>query len=157
MEGEWTGRALVSPDLELVPEPWLAYRGAFELPIAGVAVATRHHFVDADARRLLVVQFERTTTRYTFDLPDPIELGGALWGRWAFELHLAEETGPEMTATIAFLGVALPDGHAVARFARTTDAERQHEIIVFFHDCEGPLDGVLERALGAFELRQPAA
>jgi hypothetical protein len=157
MEGEWTGRALVSPELELVPSPWLSYRGAFELPIAGVAVATRHHFVDAETRRLLVVQFETTTTRYTFDLADPFELGGAVWGRWAFELRLDEETGPELPATLAFLGIALRDGHAVARFARTTDAERRHEIIVFFHDCTGPLDGVLERALEAFELVQPAA
>jgi hypothetical protein len=169
MEGHFDHGILVAN----LPEPFrlrpgveFAYRGACKVAIEGVAIATRHHFsVGANGvQRLIVVQFERFVSAdgsYTFALPDPIELGNALYGRWAFELRVDDERkerpGKEMDATAAHferLGIALPNRHAVARFARAIGSERRHEVIVFVHECgpDAALEGILDRALGAFSL-----
>src|SRR5262245_27654772 len=155
------------PRLRLRPSAEFAYRGAFDLPIKGVALATRHHFAeehDGIVARLVVVQFEHWTTAegaYSFPMPDPIELGGEVYGRWAFELSVEAERmdrpGLEMATTadhLEQLGLKLADRHAVARFARIVGPEHRHEVIVFFHDCApaAVVDGVLDRALTAFSL-----
>ena len=170
MHGRIEDGVLVSdelPRLRLRPDSAFAYRGAFDLPIKGVALATRHHFAeerDATIVRLIVVQFEHWTTAngaYSFDLPDPIELAGATYGRWAFELSVsaerADRPGLEMATTadhLEQLRLAVPDRHVIGRFARIVGPEQRHEVIVFFHECEpgATVDGVLERALSAFSL-----
>jgi hypothetical protein len=172
MHGRIEDGALVSdelPPLRLRPGPGFEYRGSCELEIAGIALAARHHFLDERSSRLLVVQLEHFTApdrAYSFELRDPVELGGELYARLAFELLLAEEIaenpGREVETTVAHLeqeGVRLPDRHAVARFARICGPEQRHEIIVFVHEhAEGAtLDGILDRALTAFRLEPLAS
>ena len=155
------------PQLRLRPSKEFAYRGAVDLPIKGVALATRHHFAEqrnGTVVRLIVVQFEHWTTpdgAYSFALPDPIELRGAVYGRWAFELTVSAERADrpelEMATTADYLerlNLALPDHHVVARFARIVGADQRHEVIVFFHECglETVVDGILDRALTTFSL-----
>jgi hypothetical protein len=168
MEGRVENGELVAADVRLQAAAALVYVGAFELPLAGIALATRHHFAQSErgvVRRLLVVQLEHFTAEigsYSYALPDPVELGGDLYGRWQFELSVAaerrENPGKEMPATAEFLarkGLELPDSHAVARFARIIGTDRRREVIVFFHECgDGArLDGIDERARRAFSLR----
>jgi hypothetical protein len=110
------------------------------------------------------VQLEHFTApdlTYSFELPDPVELSGELYGRLAFELRTAEEIaerpGREVEATVAHLereGVRLPDRHAVARFARICGPEQRHEIIVFVHEygAGATLAGILDRASTAFQV-----
>jgi hypothetical protein len=110
------------------------------------------------------VQLEHFTApdlTYSFELSDPVELGGEPYGRLAFELRTAEEIaenpGREVETTAAHLeqeGVRLPDRHAVARFARICGPEQRHEIIVFVHEYgdAATLDGLLDRALTAFRV-----
>ncbi len=170
VHGRVENGALVSdelPQMRLHPKAAFEYRGAFDLPIKGVALATRHHFVeerDEVVSRLIVVQFEHWTTTdgaYSFPLPDAFELGGAVYGRWAFELRVdverADRPGLEMATTADHLeqqGLTLPDRHVIARFARIVGPEQRHEVIVFFHECgpEAAVDGILDRALTAFSL-----
>jgi hypothetical protein len=170
VHGHVADGALVSDHPEpfrLRPAAGFEYRGAFDLAIEDAVLATRHHFVeggDEAPARLVVVQFEHFVSSdgsYVFALPDPVELAGALYGRWAFELRVDEERarypGKEMDATVQHLerlGIAVPNRHPVARFARAVGLERRHEVIVFVHECRSgaPVEGVLERALGAFSL-----
>jgi hypothetical protein len=170
VQGRFESGALVSeelPQLRLRPSPKFAYRGAFDLPIKGVALATRHHFAeerDGTIARLIVVQFEHWTTAdraYSFDLPEPIVLAGTVYGRWAFELSVnaerADHPGLEMATSadhLEQLNLTLPDRHAVARFARIVGPERRHEVIVFFHECgpDASVEDIHERALTAFSL-----
>jgi hypothetical protein len=167
MEGRLERGTLVADSLRLRPKAGFAYVGAFELPLAGLALATRHHFVESTGgavSRLLVVQLEHWTAEtgsYSYELPDPVELGGESYGRWQFELSVAaerrENPGREMERTADFLaaaGLVLPDRHAVARFARIVGPERRREILVFFHECgdDARTEGILERAQGAFTL-----
>jgi hypothetical protein len=172
MHGRIEGGALASddlPPLRLRPAPGFEYRGSCELEIAGVALAARHHFLDEGSSRLLVVQLEHFTApdrSYSFEMLDPVELGGDPYTRLALELRVAQEIaenpGREMETTMAHLesqGVRLPDRHAVARFARVCGPEQRHEIIVFVHEYgEGAtLDGILDRALTAFRLEALAS
>jgi hypothetical protein len=115
------------------------------------------------------VQLEHFTVpdrAYSFELQDPIELGGELYARMAFKLQVADEIaenpGREVETSVACLeqeGVHLPNHHAVARFARICGAEQRHEIIVFVHEYAAGaiLDGILDRALTAFRLEPLAA
>jgi hypothetical protein len=172
MHGRIEDGALVSddlPPLRLRPAPGFEYRGSCELDIAGVALAARHHFLDVESSRLLIVQLEHYTApdrAYSFELEDPVELGGERYGRMAFELDVAEEIeenpGRETETTAAHLeqeGVRLPNRQAVARFARICGPERRHEIIIFVHEyAEGAtLDGILDRALTTFRLEPLAS
>jgi hypothetical protein len=167
MHGRIEDGALVSddlPSLRLRPARGFEHRGSCELDIAGVALAARHHFLDERSSRLLVVQLEHFTVpdrTYSFELRDPVELGGDLYTGLAFELRvsqeIAENPGREVETTVAHLeqqGVRLPDRHAVARFARICGPEQRHEIIVFVHEYgdEATPDGILDRALTAFRL-----
>jgi hypothetical protein len=60
-----------------------------------------------------------------------------------------------MTHTEAFLesrGLLLPDDHAVARYARIVGNDRRRELLIFYHECDGVVEGVLSRAEQAFTL-----
>jgi hypothetical protein len=113
MHGRIEGGALASddlPPLRLRPAPGFEYRGSCELEIAGVALAARHHFLDEGSSRLLVVQLEHFTApdrSYSFEMPDPVELGGDPYTRLALELRVAQEIaenpGREMETTMAHL------------------------------------------------------
>ena len=60
-----------------------------------------------------------------------------------------------MARTKAFVqghGLALPDRHAVARFARVVGEDRRSELLIFYHEVDGTEDGILERAERAFDV-----
>jgi hypothetical protein len=167
VEGAFEGGTLVADSLRLRPAPSFEYVGAFELPIAGIALATRHHFAetaDGVVGRLLIVQLEHLTAdtgTYRYELPDPVELGGEIYGRWQFEMSVEaerrENPGRETDHTADFLaaaGLVVPDRQVVARYARIAGPDGTREVLVFLHECgdEARLEGILERAPGAFEL-----
>ena len=82
MHGRVEDGALELPSLRLRPAPGFEYRGSCELEIAGIALAARHHFLDGGSSRLRVVQLEHFTApdrTYSFELRDPVELGGELY------------------------------------------------------------------------------
>ena len=143
----WADGVLAStdaPPIHLAVEPTLTYLGVTELEIAGIALAERHHWVDARdgrLRRLLVAQFEHflpsSTERYQYRLPDPVTLAGVTFGRWTFGYRLADASAPETADTIAFLAtrdLALEEEQLMARYATIVDEEARHELLLFFHE-----------------------
>jgi hypothetical protein len=148
--------------------PELRYLGSVAFELARLAAVERHVFAlgEPDIRRMVVVQFEgflpNVTDQYRYALRDPQVLGGDTYGRMANELSLREELAEsphaEMAHTDAFLqskGLRLGDRQAVARYARIVGEDRRKEILIFFHEIGGSVDGVLERAANAFQLWSP--
>ena len=154
------------PPLRMRVAPELRYLGSFKFELKQIAEVERHVFVeteDALVRRMLVLQFEgflaHTDNVYRFALTDPRELGGETYGRLAGPLSVREELvewpDAEIAHTVTFLasnGLVLPDQHAVARFARIVGADRRRELLIFYHECPGAVDGILARAEQAFTL-----
>jgi hypothetical protein len=113
--------------------------------------------------RMLVLHFESflpgVADLYRYALVDPRALGGATYGRSAGALSVRDERADspegEMARTAAFVeghGLALPDRHAVARYARIVGDDRRSELLIFYHEVDGSVDGILERAERAFEV-----
>lgn len=122
----------------------LSHLGHTELEIAGLAIAERHHFVQAReglVRRMLVVQLERflpsNHETYRYVLPDPVEMGGASWGRWVYCYSLARAEAPEDGDTVRLLRrheLALEDEQIMARYARIVGDDARREILIFYHE-----------------------
>lgn len=143
----WADGVLTSTDapaIRMAVDPALTYLGATELEIAGIALAERHHWVDARdgrLRRLLVAQFEHflptAHERYQYRLPDPVTLGGLTFGRWTFGYRLPDARAPETADTLAFLAthdLVLEEEQVMARYATILGDESRHELLVFFHE-----------------------
>jgi hypothetical protein len=132
------------PPLRAEIDPRLEYLGATELVIKGVALAERHHWVEARGgavQRLLVMQFEgwlpSNEEHYDYPLPDPVEIGGETYGRWTFGYRVSESSSPETADTVRFLaerGLALADEQLMARYARIVGDDRRRELLVFHHE-----------------------
>lgn len=122
----------------------LSHLGHTELEIAGLALAERHHFVQAREgrpRRMLVVQLERflpsNDETYRYLLANPVEMGGATWGRWVYCYSLAATEAPEDGDTARFLrrhGLELEDEQIMARYARIVGDDARREVLVFYHE-----------------------
>lgn len=154
------------PPLRMQVAPELRYLGSFLFDLKTIARVERHIFVETEnalVRRMLVLQFEgflpHVDDVYRYALTDPRELGGETYGRRASLLSVIEERAgspdAEMTHTAIFLeakGLVLPDRHAVARFARIVGEDRRRELLIFYHECDGAVDGILGRAEQAFTL-----
>lgn len=154
------------PPLRMRVVPELRYLGSFLFDLKQVARVERHVFVETEnalVRRMLVLQFEgflpNVDEMYRYALTDPRELGGATYGRRTGELSVSQERAEspdgEMTHTVIFLesqGLVLPDHQAVARFARILGQDRRRELLIFYHECDGAVDGILGRAEQAFTL-----
>ena len=163
-DGVFTSDDLPPLRMRVVPE--LRYLGSFLFDLRQIARVERHVFVETEralVRRMLVLQFEgflpNVDDVYRHALSDPRELGGETYGRRASLLRVSDERAEspdgEMTHTAAFLqskGLALPDQHAVARFARIVGEGRRRELLIFYHECDGAVDGILTRAEQAFTL-----
>ena len=143
----WAGGILTStdaPPIRMAVDPTLPYLGATELEISGIALAERHHWVDARdgrLRRLLVAQFEHflptSDERYQYRLPDPVTLAGITFGRWTFGYRLADAGAPETADTVAFLAahdLVLEEEQLMARYATILGEQSRHELLVFFHE-----------------------
>ena len=153
----WADGVLTSsdaPPIRMAVDPTLAYLGATELEIAGIALAERHHWVqarDGRVRRLLVAQFERflpsADERYQYRLPDPVTLAGITFGRWTFGYRLADAGAPETTDTLAFLathGLVLEEEQLMARYATILGEDARRELLLFFHEPVRRLGHALE-------------
>ncbi|MDQ2950763.1 MAG: hypothetical protein M3R54_00705 [Chloroflexota bacterium] len=163
-DGVFTSDELPPLRMRVVPE--LRYLGSFLFDLKGIARVERHIFVETErvlVRRMLVLQFEgflpHVDDVYRYGLADPRELGGETYGRQASLLSVsaerAESPDAEITHTVIFLeskGLVLPDRHAVARFARIFGERRRRELLIFYHECDGALDGILARAEQSFTL-----
>jgi hypothetical protein len=143
----WADGILTSsdaPPIRMAVDSTLTYLGATELEINGIALAERHHWVDAREgrlRRLLVAQFEHflptNDERYQYRLPDPVTLGGLTLGRWTFGYRLADAGAPETADTLALLAthhLVLEEEQLMARYATILGIEARHELLVFFHE-----------------------
>ena len=135
-----------------------SYVGAVEFVLGNVARVERHHFVDAapTPSRLIIVQLEaflpEVDDHYRYALRDPQLLDGERYGRTASLLRVSDEctSAPqgEMARSLEFLearGFVIGDTHAVARYARIIGDDRRREILIFYHEVGGSLDGVYER------------
>jgi hypothetical protein len=136
------------PALRIRVDPALRHIGATELEIKGLALAERHHFVDAPdghVRRMLVVQFEgflpSNNETYRYRLPEPITMGGETYGSWVFGYSLAveidEDPAAESGDTARFLaahGLSLDDEQLMARYARIIEPDARRELLVFYHE-----------------------
>ena len=136
-----------------------AYVGSLLFDLAAGARVERHLFVEGprDVTRLIVVHFEvflpGVDDHYRYPLRDPAVLGGETYGRSAELLDVAAERGAaplaEMARTAAFLesnGFTLSDRHAVARYARIVGDAERGEILIFYHEVGGRLEGIFDRA-----------
>lgn len=139
--------------------PAFAYVGAVLFDLAAGARVERHHFVEGarDVTRMIVVHFEAflpgVDDHYRYALHDPAVLGGETYGRSAELLDVTAERDAapvaEMAHTATFLaskGFTLSDRHAVARYARIVGDDRRREILIFYHEVGGRLDGIFDRA-----------
>jgi hypothetical protein len=153
----WADGALTStesPPIRLAVDPTLTYLGVTELEIAGIALAERHHWVDARdgrLRRLLVAQFEHflptSDEHYQYRLPDPVTLAGITFGRWTFGYRLADAGAPETADTVAFLAahdLVLEEEQLMARYATILGGAARDELLVFFHEPVRRLGHALE-------------
>jgi hypothetical protein len=135
------------PAIRIRVDAGLRYLGATELEIDDLALAERHHFVDArdrHVRRMLVVQFEGFLASndevYRYRLPDPVTMGGEPYGRWTFCYSVAESAAPETADSVRLLeshGRTLDDAQIMARYARIVGDAARHELLIFYHE---PLD-----------------
>jgi hypothetical protein len=141
------GRSLVStamPAMRLEVDRSLAYIGATDLEIKGLARAERHHFVDAregEIRRMLVAQFEGFLANndevYRYALPDPVTLAGETWGSWVFAYSVATSDAPETADSVRLLaehGLALADEQIMARYARILGPDARNEVLIFYDE-----------------------
>ena len=158
--------SVLAMSLQVVTAPEFRWVGSFVFDLDAGARVERHVFVEGspDVTRLIVVQFEAflpgVDDHYRYGLRDPRVLGGETYGTSTSALNVAEERAAapkaEMARTADFLaskGLALADGHAVARFARIVGEERRREILIFYHEVGGSLDGLLGRAERSVSLR----
>ena len=136
------------PALRIRVDPALRHVGATELAIKGLALAERHHFVDAQdghVRRMLVVQFEgflpSNDETYRYRLPEPVTMGGERYGSWVFGYSVAAEIDEDPVAesadTARFLaghGLSLDDEQLMARYARIIEPDARRELLVFYHE-----------------------
>lgn len=169
-ERQVIGGELVSssgPALRIRVDPALRHIGASELEIRGLALAERHHFVDAPdghVRRMFVVQFEgflpSNDETYRYRLPDPVTMGGETYGSWVFGYSLAreieEEPGAESADTARFLaahGLSLDDEQLMARYARIIEPDARRELLLFYHEPLRPLGHTLSSLCEEGEVR----
>jgi hypothetical protein len=155
------------PPLRVEIDARLEYLGASELVIKGVALAERHHWVDASdggIHRLLVMQFEgwlpTNDERYDYPLPDPVELGGETFGRWTFGYRVSDSSSPETADTVRFLaerGLALADEQLMARYARIVGDDARRELLIFHHEPVSRLGHSLASLTDEGALRQEHA
>lgn len=137
------------PPMRMEVDPRLPYVGALSFPMGTAVQVQRHVFASRDdrgrPRRMLIVQFESLgpeSKGYTFRIENPTRLGAHDYrtdlGLFNFDSAAAARPGAEAEHTQRYLagqgiGVAGED-FLVARYARTVDAERRSEIIVFYYE-----------------------
>jgi len=144
------GRVLTSqelPRIKVTINKDFEYVGKIDFILKDIAKGERYIFVDVDRsrkiRRLFIAQFEEflpglsQTYNYNFDKAELIAGHKFRQNTYAFSNAAAEQENPnaEAALTVKFLrerGYKLEDELMMSRFLTVPDAERKHELILFY-------------------------
>jgi hypothetical protein len=169
------GNILFSPDrprIRIQVDDAFEYVGGIVVPLAGIALAEIHYFVEADAGNCLLrrfhVQFEHFLPEndhtYNYRLPDTIRLGAHEWmhNPGGYPVQLVFDTRPDsdMAAGYTFLkqhGIVLPEEVFYRRFVRVLGDDRRAEIIMVYSENAALTSATVEQYGEGGLLRQQAA
>ena len=144
------GQTLVSdefPQISVSVNKSFQYLGKFDFTLRNIAGGTRFVFVDADkqknVKRLFIAQFEgflpgiKHTYNYNFDKAPFIGKHKFRQNTFAYSNSASEREDPgnEGSLTAKFLrekGYKFEDEFMMSRFVTVPDAERRHELILFY-------------------------
>lgn len=143
------GQILVStqfPKIQVKVDKAFQYIGKFDFVIQGMAKGERHIFADSRERRvkrLLIAQFEEilpdSNETYNYSFKDALSLGSHRFRQntFAFSNRKGKQENPtnEGALTIDFLTkkhYLVEDEMMASRFVTVPDAERKHELILFY-------------------------
>jgi uncharacterized protein (TIGR02246 family) len=135
------------PPISIDVDKQLRHIGILNFTLKKVAQVERYLFARADenkrVQRLFIAQFESILPGvkggYSFKVENATQLGEHDYqtnvGFFNFAERIAQSPGAEAEHTKAFLeknGLKVDDDFLVARYARITDAEKRHELILFY-------------------------
>ena len=143
------GRVLVStklPDIRVKLSKAFRYIGKLDFTIPDVAKGERYIFAETQGRkikRLFIAQFEailpESTVTYNYSFKDALTLGSHKFRQntFAYSNRESKQENPqgEGALTADFLtkkGYVLEDELMMSRFVTVPDAERKHELILFY-------------------------
>lgn len=149
------GNILTSSEFPIIRvrvEKAFRYVGKFSFTIEGIAQGERYVFVDSEDRhveRLFIFQFEEilpeSDETYNYSFTNALDLKGHkfIHGTYAHSNQATRRNNPnnEGTLTADFLeekGYIVEDEYMMSRFVTVPDAERKHELILFYIENIGP-------------------
>lgn len=155
--------SLNSPPIRIEVSEQLRHVGILNFTLKNVAQVERYIYARSDGagivHRLFIVQFESVLPGikggYSFQVINPTRLSNHDYqtnvGFFNFAQAIASNPGAEAEQTKAFLdrnGLKVDGDFMVARYARITDAEKRHELILFY------LENLRDMNLARAELEQ---
>lgn len=143
------GNILVStkfPNIQIEVDKAFQYLGKFEFMIQDIAKGERYIFAEVKAKRiqrLFIAQFEEilpdSAETYNYSFKDALTIGSHKFKQntFAFSNQQSKQENPknEGALTADFLtakGYLLEDELMSSRFVTVPDAERKHELILFY-------------------------
>jgi uncharacterized protein (TIGR02246 family) len=144
------GNKLISqklPSIKIDVDEQLRHAGILNFTLKKVAQVERYIYARAGeggrVQRLLIMQFEGILPgvkgSYSFEVTNATRLGAHDYqtnlGFFNFAQTIAANPGAEAEHTKTFLdqkGLKVDDDFLVARYARVVDAEKRHELILFY-------------------------
>ena len=140
------------PNMQVRVDKAFRYVGKFNFTIEGIARGERYVFMDAKGRhvkRLFILQFEEiipeSTETYNYSFENALDLNGHKFRQNAYA-HSNKEArrnnpkneGPLTEAFLKKKGYVLEDEYMMSRFVNVPDAERKHELILFYIENLSP-------------------
>jgi hypothetical protein len=146
------------PDIQVRLDKAFRYVGKFDFTIENIARGERYVFVDSkgrNVRRMFIFQFEEiipeSKETYNYSFRDALNLGGHKFrhGTYAYSNKEARRNDPKKEAALTadFLekkGYVIDDEYMMSRFVTVPDAERKHELILFYLEAVSPTGHRLE-------------
>jgi hypothetical protein len=143
------GSVLISEDfpaIRIKVSKAFKYAGRLQFNLKEMARVDRFVFVNADkghVRRLFMVQFEGfldgVNHTYNYRMRNPVTLDGQTYSQncWFFDnaQNIKDNPGAESDKTTAFLKekhYRVDDLLMMSRFVRVVDAEKRHEMIIYY-------------------------
>jgi hypothetical protein len=134
------------PNVRIRVDEAFAYLGSFAFTLRGIAYGERFVFADTSGNRverLFIAQFEGflpdNTHTYNYNFSEAETIAGFRFRQntWAYSNTEAERESPdaEGALTARFIrsrGLNLEDELMMSRFVMVPDAERRHEMILFY-------------------------
>jgi uncharacterized protein (TIGR02246 family) len=139
--------SLKLPPIKIDVDEQLRHVGILNFTLKKVAQVERYLYAHVDesgrVQRLFIAQFESILPGvkggYTFQVENATRLGEHDYqtsvGVFNFAQRIAESPGAEAEHTKAFLeknGLNVNDDYLAARYARVADADKRHELILFY-------------------------